>query len=81
MGVAGLVRPAGPMQLLHLLTSRPVIVGLAIVGALIATLAGILQRHPAVFDTKSARALLRVGYAITWASVVAFIAAGFLSSR
>ena len=69
------------MELLSHLTSRPVIVMLAVVGAIVATLASWLGSKPSLIAPRNAKALLRAGYAITWASVAAFIVAGFLSGR
>ncbi len=66
------------MAILELLTSRPVIVSLAIIGGLIAMFGTYLMRENSSTPEPTPKLVLRSGYAITWASVVAFIVAGFL---
>lgn len=66
------------MAILDLLTSRPVIVTLAIIGGMIAMLGSYLMRDGSKTPEAKAKMVLRSGYAITWASVAAFIVAGFL---
>ena len=73
------------MTLLAFLTARPTIIGLAVLGALLATAGNVLLRgdaatKPAVGPVL-ARRLLWLGYAITAVSIVLFIVAGFLSGR
>ena len=66
------------MAILDLLTSRPAIVTLAIIGGLIAMFGSYLLRDGSTTPEPRAKLVLRSGYAITWASVAAFIVAGFL---
>ena len=66
------------MAILDLLTSRSVIVTLAIIGGLIAMFGSYLMREGSKTPEPKAKLVLRSGYAITWASVIAFIVAGFL---
>lgn len=66
------------MGMLDLLTSRPVVVTLAIAGGLIAMLGSYLMREGSKIPEPKAKLVLRSGYAISWASIVAFIIAGFL---
>lgn len=66
------------MGMLDLLTSRPVVVTLAIIGGLIAMLGSYLMREGSKIPEDKAKLVLRSGYAISWASIVAFIIAGFL---
>ena len=56
------------------------IVALAILGAVIATIGGILGGRSAN-PSKLARTLLWTGYAVSGVSVILFIVAGFLSNR
>ena len=69
------------MQALHALLDRSVIIALAVAGAILATVASWLVRKPHLVGPRLARGLLRLGYAVSWASVAAFIVAGFLSGR
>ena len=68
-------------ELLGMLTQRPVIIALAIGGALIATAGSIVLHSRRDAPPAWARHVMRAGYALTWASVGLFIVAGFLSSR
>lgn len=68
-------------ELIGMLTQRPVIITLAIGGALIATAGSIILHSRRDNPPTWARQVMRIGYAITWASVGLFIVAGFLSSR
>jgi quinol-cytochrome oxidoreductase complex cytochrome b subunit len=68
-------------ELLSLATSRPVIVALAILGALMVTAASILGRKQEGAPGPSTVLINRVGYALTFASIALFIVAGFLSGR
>ena len=65
------------MEFLTPLLQREVIIGLAIVGAIIATGGGVLVKKPEALDPGLARLIMRVGYAVSWGSVVLFILAGF----
>lgn len=67
------------MQPLDFLLQREVVIGLAITGAIIATIGGYLQRKNSTDNPNTARFITRTGYAISWASVAIFIAVGFLS--
>jgi hypothetical protein len=63
------------------LLQREVIVTLAIVGALIATVGSAMTGRAGVQGAALCRHVVRVGYAITFASMALFIIAGFLSDR
>jgi hypothetical protein len=63
--------------LLDILTRREIVVGLAVVGAIVATIGSMARGRPA--KGSAARAFVYAGYAITGASVLLFIAAGFRS--
>ncbi len=67
------------MQSLGLLLQREVIIGLALAGGVISTTGGYLLRKNSTTRPNTARLILRTGYAVSWASVAAFIAVGFLS--
>jgi len=67
------------MQSLGLLLHREFIVGLALAGAAISIAGGYLLRKNSSTSPQTARFILRAGYAVSWTSVAAFIAAGFLS--
>ena len=69
------------MAILGFLLDHSTVIGLAMLGAVIATLGNHLLRRPADDGHRVARFVLRTGYAITWASVALFIAAGFASGR
>ena len=64
------------MDLLPYLTARPLIVALAIIGAVAVSAGSLLGQRGAV-STSFARILVRGGYAISLASVGLFIVAGF----
>lgn len=66
------------MDIINFLTSRPVIIALAVIGGLIAMLGSYLLREGSKTPERRAKLVMRSGYAITWASVTAFIVAGFL---
>lgn len=68
------------MHLPEILTERSLIVALAILGAVVATAGSMLGRRGAS-SAKLARALVRSGYIISFASVALFIVAGFLKGR
>ncbi len=61
------------------LLQREVIIGLALAGGLISTAGGFLLRKNSSTKPETARFILRTGYAVSWTSVAAFIAVGFLS--
>jgi hypothetical protein len=67
------------VELLGLIASRPVVIGLAVLGAIVAILGGWLVRHPGRLGERGARFVLRLGYGITGTSVLLFIVAGFLA--
>ena len=70
------------MLLLGLLLDRTVIVALAVLGAGVATYGNHLLRGASSReDARTARHVLHAGYAITAASVMLFIVAGFTSGR
>lgn len=66
------------MEVLEFLTSRTVIVSMAIVGGLIALLGTYLSREASTTPERTAKLVLHSGYTLSWASVAAFIIAGFL---
>jgi hypothetical protein len=63
------------------LTDRAIIITLAILGACLAMGGSMLMGGPGRAASPSARAMLWIGYLVSAASVLAFIVAGFLSSR
>lgn len=67
------------MQFLSALTLREIFIGLALIGAVVSTFGGYLLRKNSTTDPRTARFVLRVGYVISWASVVMFVAVGLLS--
>ncbi len=69
------------MDLLALVTQRPVIVGLAIVGAMMVMASGLIGGRDSANPSRGAMLLSKAGYAVTFASIVLFIVAGFLSGR
>lgn len=64
------------MELFDAVVSRPVIIALAIFGAMAATAGSYLDRRTRV-PRRLARTVLYGGYAIAWSSVALFIVAGF----
>ena len=62
---------------MELLLAKPVVVTLAVVGAVLATAASMLQRHGIVGE-RGARILNYVGYGVMGASVLLFVLAGLL---
>lgn len=69
------------MDILAFLTQRPVIVGLAIAGAMMVMASGLLGGRDAERPHARAMLLSKAGYAVTFVSIVLFIVAGFLSGR
>lgn len=67
------------MEFLEPLLQRPVIVGLAIAGAVVATIGSVLLRKGSTADPKVGKFVLRTGYGIAWVSVGLFIVAGFIA--
>ena len=61
---------------MELLVSRPVVIALAIIGAVAATLATMLEARGKI-DTRRAQKLNRAGYVAMAASMLLFIIAGF----
>lgn len=67
------------MEQVDAILQRPVVIALAILGAVVATIGGYLLRSGSRTDPRIARFVLRLGYAVTWASVAIFIVIGFRS--
>ena len=67
------------MQPPGLLLQREVIIALALAGGVISTAGGYLLRKNSSTNPETARFILRTGYAVSWTSVAAFIAVGFMS--
>ena len=68
------------MELVDEVLDRRVIIALAVLGAVLATLGSYLMREGSGVDPSRARFILRIGYAIAWLSVAIFIIAGFRSA-
>ena len=66
------------MEFMTLLLQRKVIIALAVIGALIATVGSILMSKNTSVNPRVARIVLRTGYALSWGSVATFIIAGLL---
>ena len=65
------------MEFLAPILQRNIIISLAIIGGVIATLGNFLvQKKPNAFPRFS-RLILKSGYTITWTSIALFIATGF----
>ena len=62
-----------------LVLQRPVIIGLAILGAVLATVGNVILRKHADTTNRLGRGILRLGYGFAWLSVALFIIAGFRS--
>ena len=60
------------------LFQRPVVIGLAICGALLATLGNFLLKKDSSINPSVGRVVVRLGYAITGISVAIFVTAGLL---
>jgi multisubunit Na+/H+ antiporter MnhE subunit len=67
------------LELLGLVASRPVVIALAMAGAIVATIGSWLMRNPGRLGARRARLVLRIGYGITGVSVFLFIVAGFMA--
>tara|TARA_B100000029_G_C17152948_1_gene806724 strand:- start:322 stop:579 length:258 start_codon:yes stop_codon:yes gene_type:complete len=65
------------------LLERETIIGLAVFGAIVATIGSFLLHHyerDSLAKKRLARLVLRIGYGITWLSVSLFIIVGFIGS-
>ena len=67
------------MEFLALIATRPFVIALAILGAIVATLGGYLVRRPGRLGERGGHFVLRLGYGLSGASVALFIIAGFLA--
>ena len=81
-----MARPSGGtgpirMELLDALTDRALVITLAILGAIITTAGAVLGNKGTGHAAKLRRVMIWTGYSISFASVVLFIVAGFLSGR
>ncbi len=65
------------MEFLAPFLQREVIIASAVVGAVIATVGGVLLKKPDTMDPDLAGWVRRIGYAVSWGSVALFILAGF----
>ncbi|NNE22175.1 MAG: hypothetical protein HKN11_06150 [Rhizobiales bacterium] len=66
-------------EFLSFVTARSTIISIAILGAIVSLIGGYLTRRPTKVSPKTAKLVLRGGYAISWTSVAAFIVAGFMA--
>ena len=69
------------LEWLGQITQRPVIVTLAVAGAVLATLGVDAVARRLRIGPQGARWLRRCGYGAMWTSVALFIVAGFLPAR
>lgn len=69
------------MELLNTETGRRIIIALAVLGAAMAMVGGMLGRRRTKGTARLALLVLWSGYALSSASVVLFVIAGFLSGR
>lgn len=67
------------MDTLAPILQRDVIIFLAIVGGVIATIGNFLVQKKQNTNHRLSKLILRTGYVITWTSVALFIATGFFS--
>ena len=65
------------MEFLAPILQRNVIITLAIVGGVVATLGNFLVQKEPNNIPRFSRLILKSGYTITWSSIALFIAAGF----
>ena len=65
------------MEFLEIMIQRPVVIATAIAGAIVATTGSFMLARPGRFKQRWSRLTLRLGYAVSGASVVLFIIAGF----
>ena len=63
-------------MLLDLITDRSLVIGLAIAGAVLATLGSVMKNRGAG-RASYAQMAIRAGYVLAWTSVALFIVAGF----
>lgn len=61
---------------MELLTTRPVVIALAIIGAIVSTLGTVLETRGKI-DSQRARKLNQAGYVAMGVSMLLFIIAGF----
>lgn len=66
------------MTAFAVLLQREVIIALALIGAVIATIGSVLVHRKKPAPLPYARLVLRLGYALTFVSVGLFIVAGFV---
>lgn len=69
------------LDLIAFMTQRTVIVGLAIAGAMMVMASSLLGGRDPANPDRRAMLLSKAGYAVTFVSIILFIAAGFLSGR
>ncbi len=70
------------IETLHVVSGRPVVVTLAILGAAMVTAASLLKSREATASRLRMAGVLHYGgYALTGVSVLLFIIAGFISGR
>ena len=65
------------MEFLAPVQQRNVIISLAIVGGVVATLGNYLVQKKPNINPLLSKLILKSGYTITWTSIVLFIATGF----
>ena len=65
------------MDFLSFIMQRELIIALAVCGALLAMIGNFLDVKGFLVGQKSAKAIRKSGYAISWLSVASFIAVGF----
>jgi hypothetical protein len=65
------------MEFLAPILQRNVIITLAIIGGVVATLGNFLVQKKPNSIPRTSRLILKSGYTITWTSIALFIAAGF----
>lgn len=74
-------RKQNAVEILDVVLQRSVVVALAITGALLATLGSALLRKGSQINPRIGRFVLRLGYAVAWASVAIFVVMGFRGLR
>ena len=65
------------MEILSFIMQRELIIALAVFGALLVMIGNFLDVKGFLIGQKSAQALRKSGYAVSWLSVACFIAVGF----
>ncbi len=68
------------MELLDAVLQRSVVVALAIIGAIMATVGSVLLREGSRINPRTGRFVLRLGYALAWVSISIFVVMGFRGS-